>query len=34
MFEPFTPTLAEMWSPGWIERFSWTGAAGTSSYHA
>ncbi len=34
MFEPLTPTLAEMWSPGWIERLSWTGAAGTSSYHA
>ena len=34
VFEPLTPTLAEMWSPGWIVRLSWTGAEGTSSYHA
>ena len=34
VLEPLTLTLAVMWSPGWIVRLSWTGAAGTSSYQA
>ena len=33
-WSPSTPTEAEMWSPGWTSRPTFTGAAGTSSYHA
>src|SRR3982075_3469223 len=33
-FVPFTVTLAEMWSPGWIAMFSFVSGAGSSSYQA
>src|SRR6201999_170356 len=33
-WSPFTPTEADMWSPGLTSRSTLTGAAGTSSYHA